>query len=248
MGKTALVTGAGRRLGQAIAISLGQAGADVVLHVHTTSAQETRRALEACGRRTWTVSANLSQPRQVQQCAESALAEAGNIDILVNNAALFYPTQIGTLTGTDWRTLMTTNMSAPFLLSLLIGRHMYQRGGGSIVMLGDWSGQRPSRDFLPYCVAKAGVHQLTRALAKAFAPYVRVNEVAPGPVLLPEEYEPEQRAQLRRRTPLGRIGTPDDIVRAVHFLVAEGEYVSGASYVVDGGWLAAGDAGSETSL
>ena len=244
----ALVTGAGRRIGREIAIALAQGGADVVLHTHTSSGDETRRAVQQYGRRAWIVRGDLAHRHDVQRIAHEALEKTGKIDILINNAAVFFPTPVTTLTAQEWRAFRQTNLSAPFFLSMLIGRQMYRQGRGKIVFLGDWSGRRPSRNFLPYCVSKAGVHTLTQALAKAFAPHVQVNEIAPGPVLLPEDYGLEQQAELRTRTPLQRFGSPHDIARTVRFLVESGDFVTGASYVVDGGWLAQGHAGTETSL
>ena len=246
--RSALVTGAGRRIGREIAIALAQGGADVVLHVHTSSGDETRRAVQQHGRRAWVIRGDLSSRRNVQRIAREALEKTGKIDILINNAAVFFPTPISALTAQEWHTFRRTNISAPFFLSVLIGRQMYQQGQGKIIFLGDWSGRRPSRNFLPYCVSKAGVSALTQALAKAFAPHVQVNEVAPGPVLLPEDYGPDQQEELRTRTPLQRFGSPYDIARMVRFLVESGDFVTGASYVVDGGWLAQGHDGTETSL
>ncbi len=247
-GALALVTGAGRRIGRDIAVAVAQGGADVILHVHTSSGEETRQAVQQCGRQVWIVRGDLANRRDVHRIAHEALEKAGKIDILINNAAVFFPTPLATLRAQEWRTFRQTNISAPFFLSVLIGRQMYQRGQGKIVFLGDWSGQRPSRSLLPYCVSKAGVSALTQALAKAFAPYVQVNEVAPGPVLLPEDYGPGQQEKLRARTPLQRLGSPRDIARAVRFLLESGDFITGASYVVDGGWLARGPDGTETAL
>lgn len=244
----ALVTGAGRRLGREIAVALAQGGADVVLHTYTSSGEEARQAVQKYGRRAWIIHGDLADRRDVQRVAHEALEKTGKIDILVNNAAVFFPTPIAALTAQEWRAFRQTNLSAPFFLSLLIGRRMYQHGQGKIVFLGDWSGRRPSRNFLPYCVSKAGVHTLTQALAKAFAPYVQVNEIAPGPVLVPEDYDPGRQEELRTRTPLQRFGSPHDIARTVRFLLESGDFVTGASYVVDGGWLAQGPDGTETSL
>ena len=243
----ALVTGAGRRIGRTIAVALAQGGADVVLHAYQSSGEETRRAVQQYGRRAWVIRGDLTNRRDVQRIAHEALEKTGTIDILINNAAVFFPTPIAALTAQEWHTFRQMNISAPFFLSVLIGRRMYQHRRGKIVFLGDWSGRRPSRDFLPYCVSKAGVSALTLALAKAFAPHVQVNEVAPGPVLLPEAYGPDQQEALRARTPLQRFGSPYDVARTVRFLLESGDFVTGASYVVDGGWLAQGPEGSETS-
>lgn len=247
-GSTALVTGAGRRMGRTLALSLADAGADVVLHVHTSSGQETFDAVRHRGRRAWLVQADLSQRRDVERLADEAARKTGGVDVLVHNAAIFFPTPLSRLSATDWRRFQDTNVSAPFLLSLLLGRRMAARGRGKILFLGDWSGRRPSPEYLAYCVSKAGVHALMRALAKALAPHVQVNEVAPGPVLVPEDYGPRRRDELRRRTPLQRLGSPHDVARAVRFLIEEGDFVTGASYVVDGGWLASPAGGRLTSL
>lgn len=247
-GATALVTGAGRRMGRTLALSLADAGADVVLHVHTSSGRETFDAVRRRGCRAWLVQADLSRRRDVERLADEAARKTGGVDVLVHNAAIFFPTPVARLNATDWRRFQDTNVSAPFLLSLLLGRRMAARGRGKILFLGDWSGRRPSPEYLAYCVSKAGVHALMRALAKALAPHVQVNEVAPGPVLVPEDYGPRRRDELRRRTPLQRLGRPHDVARAVRFLIEEGDFVTGASYVVDGGWLASPAGGRLTSL
>lgn len=247
-GKVALITGAGRRVGRAISLALAQAGADTLLHVHTSSAETIQVEISQLGRRAWIVRADLSQPDAVSRLACEAQETAGRIDILVNNAAVFFSTPVATLGWADWERTLRTNLSAPFLLSLLVGRNMYQHGSGKIIFLGDWSGQRPSREFLAYCVSKSGIHALTQALAKAFAPYVQVNEIAPGPVLVPVEYSARQRARVRKNTPLQRFGDPQDVARVVRFLAECGDFVTGATYGVDGGWLATGAGGSGTSL
>ncbi len=246
-GALALVTGAGHRIGREIAIALAQGGADVVLHTHTSSGAETRRAVQQYGHRAWMVRGDLTNRRDIQRIAREAWEKTGKIDMLVNNAAVFFPTPVATLTAQEWCLFRQTNISAPFFLSILIGRQMSRQGQGKIVFLGDWSGRRPSRSFLPYCVSKAGVHTLTQALAKALAPCVQVNEVAPGPVLLPADYGPAQEEALRTRTPLQRLGSPQDIARTVRFFLESGDGVTGASYVVDGGWLARGPHGTETA-
>ena len=247
-GKVALITGAGRRIGRAIALALAQAGADTLLHVHTSSAEAVHGEISQLGRRAWIVRADLSQPEAVRRLACEAREAAGRIDILVNNAAVFFSTPVSTLGCADWARTLRTNLSAPFLLSLLVGRHMYRQGHGKIIFLGDWSGQRPSLEFLAYCVSKSGIHALTPALAKAFAPHVQVNEIAPGPVLVPEEYAARQRTRMRKNTPLQRFGDPQDVARVVRFLAECGDFVTGATYGVDGGWLAKGAGGSGTSL
>jgi NAD(P)-dependent dehydrogenase (short-subunit alcohol dehydrogenase family) len=247
-GRVALVTGAGRRLGRACALSLAEGGADLLLHVHTSSGEEVAREVRALGRQATILSADLSQVTAASRLSREALAVAGRVDILVNNAAVFIPTPLRRLTVQSWQEILRTNLTAPFVLALLLGRTMQAQGAGKIVQLGDGSGSRPLPGYLPYCVSKGGLHALTQVLAKALAPQVQVNSVAPGPVLPPEDYDASARCALGENTPLGRLGEAGDVARAVRFLVEAGEFVNGAAYVVDGGWLARPASGTATSL
>lgn len=245
---TALVTGAGRRLGRAIAVALAEAGADIILHVHSSDTAELEAQIRNLGRRVDVVKMDLSVVQAGEQLAHAALQRGGGVDILINNAAVFFPTSLAQLTVAEWRTVLQVNLSAGLALAVTLGREMVVRGRGKIIQLGDWSGQRPVRQFLPYCVAKGGLHIATGALAKAFAPQVQVNEVVLGPVLPPNDYEPQAVHELREQTPLQRLGQPDDVVRLVRFLIEQGDFVTGASYTVDGGWLAQAPGGMTTSL
>jgi pteridine reductase len=236
-GKVALVTGAARRVGRTVALTLAAGGADVALHVHTSSGEGLAGEVAALGRQAWIVRADLSRAPEVRRLSEAVLARAGRVDILVNNAAVFFPTPLPTLTVPLWRTVFHTNLTAPFVLSLLLGRAMHARGAGKIIQVADWSGMRPLAGYLPYCVSKGGLVALTQVLAKAFAPRVQVNAVAPGPVLPPDHYTAVARRALETRTPLRRLGRPEDVARAVRFLTTAGDFMTGAVYVVDGGWL-----------
>ena len=246
-GRVALVTGAAKRIGRAIARELADAGADLILHVHTSSAAGLADEIRAQGRRVFVVEADLAESKQVRQLCAEALAWAGRIDILVNNAGVFFPTPLATLRLAEWRRLLDTNLTAPFGLALVCGRDMQHRGTGKIIQVGDWNGLRPSRDYLSYCVSKGGLHALTLALAKALAPQVQVNTVAPGPILPPVGDADLDIDQMAQQTPLGRFGRPYDIARAVRFLAEQGDYITGATYTVDGGWLAKEAGGSGIS-
>ncbi len=245
-GRIALVTGAGRRVGRTIALTLAEGGADVIVHVHTSSAHELAAAIRRHNRRTRILKADLRRVADVQRLGEQALAFAGRIDVLVNNAALFYPTPLARLSTADWQAFVHTNLTAAFSLGLKLGRAMRRQGAGKILQLGDWSGLRPSPGYLAYCVSKGGLHALSVALAKALAPEVQVNTIAPGPVLPPATYTGADLARLRRNTPLGRLGSPHDVARTVRFLIERGDFISGATYVLDGGWLACGPDGRDT--
>ncbi len=244
----ALVTGGGRRLGRAIALTLAEGGANVLLHVHTAGGDEVAQAIASLGRRVVVLKADLSTSTGALHLGQTALSVAGHIDVLVNNAAVFMPAPLSALTVTSWRETMQTNLTAPFILALVVGRAMRARGRGKIVQLGDWAGIRPVPSYLPYCVSKGGVLALTQALAKALAPQVQVNAVAPGPVLPPESYSDARLRELVAQTPLRRVGQEHDAARAVRFLAETTDFVTGAIYTVDGGWLAKVDNGSAISL
>ncbi|MGH7966562.1 MAG: SDR family NAD(P)-dependent oxidoreductase, partial [Candidatus Binatia bacterium] len=213
-GTVALVTGSGRRLGRAISLALAEQGADLLLHVHTSSGEDIAQEIIALGRHAVVIRADLSYPSEAARLGREALAVAGRVDVLVNNAAVLIPTPLPTLTLDTWQGLLRTNLTAPFILSLSLGRAMQMQGSGKIIQLGDWSGSRPLPGYLPYCVAKGGLQSLTQALAKALAPQVQVNAVAPGPVLPPAHYDSVARHTLERYTPLSRLGKAEDVVRA----------------------------------
>jgi NAD(P)-dependent dehydrogenase (short-subunit alcohol dehydrogenase family) len=163
----------------------------------------------------------------------------GHLDILVNNASNYYKTPFATLTEAQWDDLVGTNLKGTFLMSKRVGDEMLKAGSGKIINLADWAGFRPYNDYLPYCVAKAGVIAFTKALAKTLAPQIQVNAVAPGPVMLPEDFSESLRQAVVRATPLKRIGTPEDIAQTVVFLVEGSDFITGTIIPVDGGRLIA---------
>jgi NAD(P)-dependent dehydrogenase (short-subunit alcohol dehydrogenase family) len=205
------------------------------------------REVTQCGRQATVLTADLARIEDVQRLSREAKAIFGHIDIVVNNAAVFFPTSLETLTGAVWKEVVRTNLTAPFLLSLELGRAMYEQRAGRIIQIADWSGRRPVPGYLPYCVAKGGLLSVTGVLAKALAPYVQVNAIAPGPVLLPPSYDALALRSVIAQTPLQRLGTAEDVARGVYFLAARGDFVTGATYMVDGGWLARVTGGTETA-
>ncbi len=236
-GRTALVTGAARRVGRAIALALAGRGMDIVIH-YKGSASEARAAAEAVeglGRRAVMVQADLAQPEEVEALADRAIQAFGTIDVLVNSAALFYRTPLEKITCQEWEQFLRVNLTGPFFLARRLGLFMRQRGEGKIVNVTDIAGMRPWADFLPYCVSKGALITLTRGLAKALAPQVQVNAVAPGSVLLPEEYGEKEREAIVRATLLKRIGDPADVAKTVLFLVEGSDFITGQVVVVDGG-------------
>jgi pteridine reductase len=236
-GRWALVTGGAKRIGRVVAHELASRGANVLVHYHTsaTEADATVASLRALGVNAEALHADLGDAEQVRRLAADAEARSGGVALLVNSASNYLRTPFDALTEAVWDASLDVNLKAPFLLSWTIGRAMRARGEGAIVNVADWAGERPYRDYLPYCVSKAGVIALTRALAKELAPTVRVNAVAPGPVLPPDDFGSEELAAIRRATPLGRIGTPEDVARAIRFLAEEADFSTGSILHVDGG-------------
>jgi NAD(P)-dependent dehydrogenase (short-subunit alcohol dehydrogenase family) len=237
VGRVALVTGAGVRVGRAIALELAAAGCDVAVH-HRRSAAAAR---EVCGQardlgvRAEAVSADLASAASIEEMFGEIRRLFGRLDILVNSAAVFRRTPVDTLTEEDFDFHVSANLKGPYLCCIHAVRLMREAGGGSIVNIADVAAERPFASHVPYCVSKAGLVMLTRSLAKGLAPAIRVNAVAPGTVLFRDDETREQRDHVVRRIPLGRIGTPEDVARAVRFLCMEAPHVTGAVLPVDGG-------------
>ena len=236
-GRTALVTGAARRLGRAIAEDLASRGARIAVHHRRSVAEadEVVAGIRARGGTAERFAADLADPRTVAPLVAAVEGRLGPIDVLVNNASVFYRTPFETVGEAEWDDVLTVNLKVPYLLALAVGRGMQARGTGKIVNLTDAAADPPTPSYLPYGVAKAGLAALTRGLARALAPAVQVNSVAPGPVLEPIDATPESVAAIVRRTPLGRFGSAADVAAAVRFLIEGSDFVTGTTIVVDGG-------------
>lgn len=232
----ALVTGASRRLGRAIAERLGRAGCDVVVHYRNdrAGAEQAVQAIRAMGRRATAIQADLADPEDCARLAAEAGMVHGPLTLLVNNAAIFVHTPLDEMTVGHFDEHMAANARSVYLLSLHVGRAMKAGGGGAIVNLADVAGERPWAGYVPYSASKAAAISLTKGFAKALAPAVRVNAIAPGPMLPPAGETPEQGEKAVRSTLLGRWGGPADVAEAVVFL-ATASYVTGTVLAVDGG-------------
>ena len=235
-GKIALVTGGAKRLGRRIALALAERGAELVIHYRDSEreAQELLALLKRAGGKPVAVQGDVSRAADVDRIVETALRAFGRIEILVNNAAIFSRTPFETLTEADWDRFLDVNLKGPFLMCRRVGGTMLQHGQGKIINLADIAARKVWAEFIPYSVSKAGLIALTRGLAKALAPAVQVNAVAPGAVLLPEGTTPDERQRAIHRVPLDRLGSPEDIVRAVVYLI-ENDFVTGEVLTVDGG-------------
>ncbi len=230
MQRTALVTGGAVRVGRAIAEALADAGFHIAIHAH--SSDDAARAVAAKLASASVHLADLTVDGGGERLAGEVAALRGRVDVLVNSAADFFPTPLGATTYAQWERLHALNLRAPYFLAQAVRPHMSP--GGCIVNVADVAAEAPWPGYVSYGITKAGIVAMTLGLARELAPDIRVNAVSPGPVLLPERYDAEQRQRSIDRTLLGREGTPEDVARAVRFLV-ENEYVTGAVLPVDGG-------------
>lgn len=242
--KVALITGAARRVGAAIAVLLHQVGMNVVLHYNHSE----KEALELCrtlnavrAHSAMTLKADLAQTAVLSGLVKAAAKEWGRLDVLVNNASKFYKTNIGDVTEDAWLDLMDSNLKAPFFLCQAAEPFLRERQG-CIVNITDVHGERPMQDYPVYCISKAGLLMLTRVLAKEMGPSIRVNAVSPGTVAWPEgenTLDDEQKNKIIKKIALGKHGTAEDIAKAVLFLVQGADFVTGQVISVDGGRLLA---------
>lgn len=234
----ALVTGAARRLGAAIARRLHAAGYDLALHYRHSATEMQALVADLNAQRAdsaFAWAADLAEYDRLPELVAHTVGRYGRLDALVNNASTFSPTPLGTITPTDWDDQFLINARAPLILAQAAAPHL-KAARGAIVNLTDIYAERPLRDHVVYCMSKAALLAATRALAVELAPDVRVNAVAPGAILWPEEGKPEAaKAALLARTPLGRIGTEDEIADAVLWLLQGAGYTTGQVVRVDGG-------------
>ena len=236
----ALITGAAKRIGAAIAQQLHQQGYQVALHCNQSLVQAQALANTLNQHRSNSaivVQADLLQQSDLQAMVKTITDHFGRLDLLVNNASSFYPTAIGDVTEADWNDLLGSNLKAPFFLSQLCQPYLKQHQG-SIINITDIHGERPMPGFAVYSIAKAGLIQMTKALAKELAPEIRVNAVSPGAILWPEaQTESDEIAQQKTldKIALGRLGEEQDIANTVLFLAKHSPYITGQVIAVDGG-------------
>jgi len=237
-GRAVLITGAARRLGAAIARGLHAAGANVAVHFHRSAADAKRLRDEFNTARAGSavvIEGDLLDMERLPGIVADAFAAFGRLDVLVNNASTFYPTPVGAITAAHWDDLIGTNLKAPLFLAQAAAPHL-RRSHGLIVNMIDIHGQRPLPMHPVYSTAKAGLAMLTRSLARELGPEVRVNGVAPGPILWPEGgLDAALQHEIVDKTLLKRSGSTDDIVRTVLFFAKDAPYITGQIIAVDGG-------------
>ncbi len=237
-GKTVLITGGARRVGATIARTLHGAGANLIIHYRKSAKDAEALIGELNGSRRGTAAgfqADLLDLGKLPALVEFAVRTFGALDVLVNNASTFYPTKIGEITPQAWDDLMGSNLKAPLFLSQAAAPAL-KKSSGLIINIVDIHALRPLRDYTVYCSAKAGLHMLTRSLAKELGPEVRVNGISPGPVMWPEQGSDEAaRKKIIQRTILQKMGTPEDIARTALFFAASAPFITGQILAVDGG-------------
>lgn len=234
-GRVALVTGAGRRVGRAIALALGARGMHVVVHFNGSrdGADETARLIAEAGGQSVVMQADLGRVDAAHDLIDRTVAWRGTLTALVNSAAIMLRTPVGETTESEWDTMFAINVRAPYFLSQRAAPAL-AASQGAVVNIADLAAFESWPAYVPHGMTKAAVVQMTRAMARALAPGVRVNAVAPGVVLLPDGWSEEEAEHLRSTTPLRRLGSPEDVAQAVVFLL-EAQYVTGEVIRVDGG-------------
>lgn len=237
-GRVALVTGAGRRLGRALAAALAGRGMTLAIHHHASSvgANELRQEIIAAGGRARCFDADLADAHAARSLSARVVAEFGRLDVLVNSAAVMRRLGLEETTPEQWDAVHDLNLRAVFFCTQGAAPAL-RAARGKVVNLADLAGLEPWPGFVAHSVSKAGVVMLTKVLALSLAPDVTVNAIAPGAVLVPDEYDAEERDRLARATPLRRLGSPSDVVSALLYLLEGGDFVTGEVLVVDGGRL-----------
>ena len=237
-GKAILVTGGARRVGAAIARRLHGAGASVLIHYRDSEADAVKLVGELNAARPKSaakVKAELLAPIAPRAIIGAALDSFGRLDVLVNNASTFFPVAVGQIEASHWEELIGSNLRAPLFISQEAAPELAKQSG-AIVNIVDIHADRPLKGYPVYSIAKSGLAAMTRSLAVELAPKVRVNGVAPGAIAWPEDgqFETAERTRIVETTPLGRVGSPEDIAQAVHFLACA-PYITGQIVAVDGG-------------
>ncbi len=235
-GKVALVTGGAVRVGRAIVHALAAEGADIAIGYHRSgaAARTTMRELSTLGARAVALRADIGRPSEARRLVSQTVARLGRIDILVNNAAVFFRTPVATTTPAQFDRLIAVNVRGAFFCAQQAAKAMAPRGG-RIINIADVGATRAWPGYIAYGISKAGVIMLTRGLAAALAPTIQVNAVGPGLVLLPDGFPRESRRHLAARIPMGRPGDPADVAEAVRFFATCPPYITGQVLFVDGG-------------
>src|SRR5690606_38244255 len=224
-----LITGAGIRVGRALALAFAEAGYDLLLHANAsrTALEEVVAAARAMGRRAWAFTADLGRDGEVDRFAREVAAATPALDVLVHNAGIYEQVPFREIDRARYRRMQAINLEAPFFLTQAL-LPLLERGRSPLVLhIGDIGGERAEPGYAHYAVSKAGLVMLTRALAVELAPRIRVNAISPGTVAFPEGMDEAARAAILARIPMGREGSPEDVARAAVFLAKDAPYLTG---------------------
>ena len=234
-GRIALVTGGAHRVGRALSTALAGAGMRVAIHYNSAAAEADAlvRELTASGHECRAYKGDLTHADAPRSLIDAVVRDFGGLDVLINSAAVMQRTPVDDVTVAEWDSMFALNLRAPFFLAQAARPHL-RSAKGCIVNLADLAAFETWPEYIPHGITKAGVVQMTRALARAFAPEVRVNAIAPGAVLLPDTWDDATRAHFATTTPLRRIGSPNDVAAAMLYLIGA-DYVTGDTLLVDGG-------------
>lgn len=233
--RVALVTGGGIRVGRALALALGSRGARVAIHYNSSAdgAADVAGSLTEAGRDAKTFAADLTRADAPEQLIANVVRAFGRLDVLVNSAAVMIRTPFGEVGPQVWDDIFALNLRAPFFLAQAAAPHL-RRTSGAIVNISDLAAFETWPGYIPHGLTKSGVERMTKALARVLAPEVRVNAIAPGTVLMPDDWSEKDAEHLTATTPLRREGSPDDVAHALLFLL-EADYITGETIIVDGG-------------
>jgi pteridine reductase len=235
-GKVAIVTGGARRLGKALALALAERGVRVAVHYGSSAAAaaEAVEQIEALGGEAFALQADLSRADLAPGVIAAAADRFGQLDFLVNSAAIFEPGGIFDTTEENWERHFAINLKSPFFLSRAFGTHVGGERSGHIVNIADWRAMRPGPDYLAYTMTKAALVTMTQSLALALAPNIQVNVIAPGAILPPPEKDQAYLDRLAQTIPAQRVGSPAEVARALLYLL-ESDFVTGELIYVTGG-------------
>ncbi len=236
-GRVVMVTGGGRRIGRVIALSFARAGADVAVNYHASrhEALNTVKEIQALGRRAEAFRADVSNPAPIRRMFLEFERRFDRLDVLVNNAGVFFPVRWDRLTDKDWDRVLGINLKGAFFCAQAAAKLMLASRGGHIINISSLGGLQAWPSYIHYCASKAANIMLTRCLAKALAPRIRVNSIAPGTILFPDEKRTPALRRSIRATPLKQPGRPEDIAEMALYLATHDDYITGQVFVVDGG-------------
>jgi len=235
--QVALITGGGSGLGHELSLALAREGVHIIVNYHTSEekARETVKEIEGMGGKALTYEADISKTHEIFGMVDKVLEIFGKIDILINNAGIFFRTPLEELTEEKWSQILDTNLKSVLFISQAVSRGMLREKGGRIINIADVGGIRPWPGYIAYSISKAGVIMATKCLARALAPEIVVNCIAPGLINVPPEWSEEKREEMRKRIPTKRFSSHQDVVNAVLFLLCDVSYVTGQILVLDGG-------------